>query len=562
MNWGPRAALIAVVLALNLPFLFQPFHIDDRVYLEIADNAIQKPLFPYDYPPLFEGIVTPDAASHSHLPLLSYYLAAVRLLSGSDREWVYHLAFLIFPILLVVSFQGLASRYLRRPFWASLLLMGSPGVLVLSHTLMSEVPLLALWVLAIDRTLWILETGGKKRDWILLAAALLAASMMTVLSAGLLLLLALVCLLEGRLAGFRRFEWRWILGLLALPLLLWACWYLRGYLHYDRFLLVRTVQHLDKRSSFSLSLLGVKALSFILCIGGAAFFPLFPLFSLRSIRISLPGLLTGLAGGAYQLLLAEWSLGYSLLFALLLAAGTVVLLGCCEVLLGRKLEAVMGNRAELQRYLLLFWLLGILAAAILVYPSGSVRYTMLAFPPLILSFLWACERKQCLSQKGLAAALTGTLVLSLSLSWADFEMASLYKREAHQLAQEFERPDRTVWFTAEWEFRYYLKKEGARILSRIQVGPKAGDILIKPNIAFPYQTLYDGSEYVRFLERRPAGAFPYIRLMDFKAHAGFYSTAWGILPYSISWDDSWESFVIFEVKKLYDGPIPEPEKHY
>ncbi len=85
------------VAAAGLPFLNQAFHIDDRIYIEVARHAIEKPLFPYDYAPVFEGLVTPDAASHSHLPLTSYYLAAIRILTGGEREWAFHLAFLIFP---------------------------------------------------------------------------------------------------------------------------------------------------------------------------------------------------------------------------------------------------------------------------------------------------------------------------------------------------------------------------------------------------------------------------------------------------------------------------------
>ena len=93
---SPAIVLLLVVLGTQLPFLFQAFHIDDRIYLRVAENIHQKPLYPYDYIPLFEGLGAPDAASHSHLPLVSYYLALLCWITGSQAEWVLHLGFLVF----------------------------------------------------------------------------------------------------------------------------------------------------------------------------------------------------------------------------------------------------------------------------------------------------------------------------------------------------------------------------------------------------------------------------------------------------------------------------------
>jgi len=342
----------------------------------------------------------------------------------------------------------------------------------------------------------------------------------------------------------------------------WVLWYLRGYLHYDRFLLIRTVQHLDKRESFSLLLMGSKGVSFALCLGGAAFLPLLPFLLYRRRSITLIGVFFGLVGAGTQLWIEGWYWGHALLFGILLASGVVVLIASFEFLWMGEQEAALGQRAGIYRHVLLFWLLGIVAAAILVYPSGSVRYSLLAFPPALIAFLWASETRRQVSRRlwGMAVALT--LIFSLTLSWADYQTAGIYQRQARDLVRQYGGQGRTIWFASEWEFRYYLKEQGAKILAGTVLGPQVGDILIKPYVSFPYRTLFDGSEYLLLLEQRPAGAFPYIRLMDFDSHAGFYSTAWGLLPYSISLSERWEHFNIYQVIKVYDGPIPEPEKHY
>ncbi|MGH9338195.1 MAG: glycosyltransferase family 39 protein, partial [Acidobacteriota bacterium] len=189
-----RVVLILVIAATYLPFLNQAFHIDDRIYLQIADNILQKPFFPYDFEAIHEGFAAPDAASHSHLPLTSYYLALVKLLTGSEAEWVYHLAFIVFPLIAAFGFYDLASRYTCHPLAAACLLVVAPSFLVLSHTLMTDVPLLAFWIVALSSFMRIADGQAGRRDWLLCALSLLAAGFISLVTAGLILLMAVYAL--------------------------------------------------------------------------------------------------------------------------------------------------------------------------------------------------------------------------------------------------------------------------------------------------------------------------------------------------------------------------------
>ena len=45
-----QIGLIALAILIELPFLNQPFHMDDTVYLHVADNIRVSPLFPQDAP--------------------------------------------------------------------------------------------------------------------------------------------------------------------------------------------------------------------------------------------------------------------------------------------------------------------------------------------------------------------------------------------------------------------------------------------------------------------------------------------------------------------------------
>src|SRR5512141_1484967 len=126
MSWAskhPYLVLTLLVLAVCIPFLNEAVHIDDRIYLEVADNILQKPFFPYDYHPIFEGFQAEDAASHSHLPLTAYYLATVKAVTQSDQEWVFHLAFMVFPLIAAWAMYDLARRFVHSPLAAAALLV-------------------------------------------------------------------------------------------------------------------------------------------------------------------------------------------------------------------------------------------------------------------------------------------------------------------------------------------------------------------------------------------------------------------------------------------------------
>ena len=55
-------------------------------------------------------------------------------------------AFLLFPLAIAFAMFAIARRYTEHPLMASLTLTFLPAVYVVSHTLMTDVPQLALWI--------------------------------------------------------------------------------------------------------------------------------------------------------------------------------------------------------------------------------------------------------------------------------------------------------------------------------------------------------------------------------------------------------------------------------
>ncbi len=551
MTRSARWAVVLVLGILYVPFLGQAFHIDDRIYLQIADNILDKPLFPYDYPAVFEGIGAPDAASHSHLPLTSYYLAASRLIGGRNIEWLDHLAFLVFPLLAAFATYDLARHFVERRLAAALLLLVSPAFLVLGHTLMPDVPMLAFWTLAVSRFLRILSDGGRKSDWVILMLSLLAASFMSLLTVGLLLLMAAGLVLKRRQEGAVP-QGRWWL-ILAAPFILWGLWYLRAYEHYDRFVLVNTVLHMNKRDAFDWALFGTKGLSFVLNLGAVFLCPLVLWYGFAGTFRTRVGLLVFfLSFVPFFTFVTGWHWLHVLLFALFLSSGLLVLWEF--VLLVRE--------RDVATRILVLWFFGILAAALLLFYAGSVRYALLALPPVVVAWVRRLERRiddPYFLRNLVWAGVVLTGLYALLPAIADYRYAAVYRDTTRELVHKYDRPGRTVWFTGEWGFRYYASEAGARLLRRVGTEPKAGDIILKPYLASPWVTLFDGDRGCRLLEQRIVEEpFP-VRLLDFSSHAGFYSTGWGILPISWSSGANWEWFNVFEVKHAYEGPPPKEE---
>ncbi|MGW8178927.1 MAG: hypothetical protein ACWGQW_09220, partial [bacterium] len=223
----------------------------------------------------------------------------------------------------------------------------------------------------------------------------------------------------------------------------------------------------------------------------------------------------------------------------------------------------LASDARPEKRLLFLWYFGIFAACLLLYFNGSARYVLLGLPPVILLWVRCLERRitnQYLVRNLLGATLLLTVLYSGGAAIADYRFAELYRGASDELYTKYKSDDSTVWVAGEWGFRYYLEKEGARLLPRTSQEPKPGDIIIKPYVAFPWVTLYDGDPMTSLLEQRVVKEWFPVRILDFSSHAGFYSSAWGLLPLSVSTGEPWEWFNVYRVEQEYSGPVPEQQK--
>lgn len=147
--WKRQALLVvAFVVAIRLPFLFQAVQGDDIYYLFGAQHAQIEPLHPKHTAYAFQGDVV-SMQGHPHPPFNVWYLGALLAVFRDVYEAPFHLAYLPFSLIAALSALSIARRYTERPLLATLLFCAVPAFVVNGTSLESDLPLVAFWLLSV-----------------------------------------------------------------------------------------------------------------------------------------------------------------------------------------------------------------------------------------------------------------------------------------------------------------------------------------------------------------------------------------------------------------------------
>jgi len=163
-------------------------------------------------------------------------------------------------------------------------------------------------------------------------------------------------------------------------------------------------------------------------------------------------------------------------------------------------------------------------------------------PPLLLCFFRVLERSEIheyrLPKRLLNSALlaSGSVVISLiwglALSRADQGFAEIYPQAAADVGGIADKI--RSYSSGEWGFRYYLGRKGAGALPADTSLVRGGQFVVVPKLAQPNEIPADLRSIlisVQTLSYRPETP---LRVLDRQTHAGFWSTGWGLIPFSFS----------------------------
>jgi 4-amino-4-deoxy-L-arabinose transferase-like glycosyltransferase len=549
-NSDTRGVFIAAVavLAILAPFLNKAFHIDDPLFLWIAQQISHHPGDPYGFAANWYISAQPMFSIMQNPPASSYYMALVANFLGWS-EPAMHGAFLVPAIAAVAGTFFLARRLSGSPLLAALLLLFTPVFLVSATGLMCDVWLLAFWVWSIECWKRALERNSA---WFLfLASVLVAAAVLTkYFGAALLPLLAVYTLARERRVTHR------ILYLL-IPILVIASYEAITKAKYGQGLFSSAMlvswsenakpdQHFVHRLLIGLSFTGGCLVSL--------------LFYAPSLKLSSrePESLTAESGWkpSFRILMVGFAL--LVVFVPLFHFGADLPLsstieGALFVTIG--IGILVLTLADVLQYktadslLLFLWVFGTFIFAAMMNWTISAR-TFLPMAPAVIILLIRRLRVSAL----VAAAVTGAsfekdstpkvfevaswwpllpaALVSLLIAIGDYTLANTARTAASRFQQRFRNESGTVWFEGHWGFQYYMQHWRAKPLDLEQHGLVPGDVLIVPvnntNVsrqpAAPTIASFEETIYAQF----------FAITMSREVGAGFYSSKWGPLPWEVA----------------------------
>ncbi len=530
------AWILGITLAPLLLFAQKPFHIDDSAFLEIAQNILERPLDPFhgsvalvdhDYE-IFKrlGKVPNTFESMSHPPLVPYLMAAVIKLRGSIDEFALHLTFLIFPVMAALSAFYIAERFTNSPLITVVLFLTCPIFMVNAQNLMTDVPAMALSLGSV--AVFIFSVEHQRTSYALLAGVLGGLAGLTRYP-GLAtpLLLVIYSIMTGK--GLR-------LSILAgvASTVVFGIWVIENVAIYSTphiWASYRFYKSFYAYHSFGPTDTLIKAVSNFSAIGGCAFLSAIFLFYFREKRFSFTFLFSIVTSALLLFLLKKFTLAlvdYS--GAQILALYLFVFAGI--YFLSEAIRIVVRNRDVPHLKFLGFWLLLMLIPALFLLPFGTGRYMLPTLFPMILILIADPERDLNIGRKLISTIVVITFVFGLILSWTDFELALTYKVFPQSIRQNY--PKEKIWFIGEWGFRFYMKEQGGIYLLSDDTAPSSGGVVVKPQMAGLHQMADSVSNQCLVTEPFVVFSPNPLRILNLAAKAGFYSSGFGLLPYSIS----------------------------
>ncbi len=176
LSWPAVLLLILATLACLLPFLNKAFHIDDPVFVWAAQHICRKPLDFYGFAVNWYGTAMPIAEVTKNPPGVSYAMAVWGSFFGWS-EVALHTGFLLAGGGVVLGTYALGRELTPRPLMAALFVLLTPVFIVSATQVMSDVPMLALWVWAVY--LWVSGERLRSMRRLLWASLLVAVCALT-----------------------------------------------------------------------------------------------------------------------------------------------------------------------------------------------------------------------------------------------------------------------------------------------------------------------------------------------------------------------------------------------
>lgn len=468
-------AIIALVLALRLPFLHQAIQGDDLYYLYGAEHAQIEPLHPDHAKYLFQGDLV-EMRGNSHPPLNSWILGALLWAIGDVREVPFHLVYSIFSIAAALAMFSLARRFCEKPFLATLLFLAVPAFVVNGNSLETDLPFLALWMLAVA---WFVK-GVEENSALALIGSALAAALAALNAYQAVFLVPILAFYLWRKKSRSVFAWSVIF---AAPVAIGA-WQVYGRITGGAMPAAVLAAYMQKYG-WQAATQKLKNTAALIVHSAWIVSPLL----IRGVRWNWALGAIAAAGGAFY--------DPNPMFWASLGLGVVMLSSC------------------MRPGFLNAWMLIFFAGALIVFFAGSARYLLPIAAPVAMLAANRCSTRM------LSVGFAVQMALSIGFAIVNYETWGAYKNFALSLAPE--AAQRRIWVDHDWGLRYYLESEGALAVPR-DLTFATGDVVVSSR---PHSE----GQLIASLEIRPS--IP-LRLFLTNNKSAYSTASYGLWPFEFS----------------------------
>jgi len=520
------AIIVVVAVVSLLPFLDKAFHVDDYSYLRSARQIVENPLKPYDFQINWRGTYEPAWKMMNKPPLVPYYLAlGIRLFGESERAL--HATFLIFPAIAGVALYFIARRYVNSPIWPALMFVVCPASLVSSTNVMLDGPSLSLYLTAI--ALFLSAVDRRSESFFILSGIV----------AGMACLANYVCLsLLPLLAAYLmlcQHDLRSRLWYLLIPFTMFALWCLHGwYWHGEIGILTAAGLHAGGADQAYLYPSLIALMTFI---GGCVF----PLTVLAPFYVRRWGQLAFAVGSSALVGLVLLFFGRSLTANRIPISAVGVLFGMLfsfgASTVAYEIVRHVVSHYNAGRALLSIWFGGIAMFLVFINWTVAARFILFLAPPALLVAVHALDihiKSRRYAHGISVVAVVLSLTLSLALAQSDTRWANEQRTKTTEISLMITDRLHNVFFNCHWGLQYYFEKIGFRAFDMTEVAFRSGDYLITAltSAGMPVPDVLHSHLKVIKEFRYEAGLS--FQLQNALSSAGFYSHAYGPLPFTIS----------------------------
>ncbi|MBI5428823.1 MAG: glycosyltransferase family 39 protein [Nitrospinae bacterium] len=488
----------------------------------------------FSSPYYFLGERHEDTSDYPHPPGIPAIHYLILRAFPNASEPVFHGIFLVFTACAVVFTYLFCLRFSKYPLLVAAWLFFSPPFFILSHNITTGIVLYGFIIGSL--LFYVRAVDGENRNCLWAAVFLFALALGSGFQAA---VFYAAFFLYAYLRRPKKMNYFLAMGLSTIPLVLFYGYVYSTFHWIPRPINLHLIDAAGKRakilyylSQFSLAFLAPIAFSLAVCKKERW-------KSALMAAIAAWAVFSGLRGETLNdySRLQKWTLyggGFFTFFSLFLILSD---------LYGKIRNGDDNDRGRNDTIFLGLTAAVFLSICVVFTPFGASRYML---PGMAFVFISLLRQTETVRPWIPSAALVLCAAFSFWTAKADYDLAEFYRRIPGEIHRQFPG-NQKIWFNGEWGFKHYMEQSGYRLLRRdAEIEPD--DLIVEPTI--PSRMDLGSLHLPLQLKMTIHCRGPRLKVLHYGAKAGFWSQAFGLLPF-------WTSSQPVDQIRIYQV-VPQP----